>query len=153
MIKVDINNCLELDIPSKYKIKKWILQLQKVQNINNIYIGIIVVKDSKIQTFNKYYRKENKTTDILSFPFHFPNIKNRKTILNYFVGDIMICPNIIEYRAKKYNKISEHHWCHVIIHGILHLLGYDHIKEDDSNKMQAIEIKILNKLNIGNPYN
>ena len=68
------------------------------------------------------------------------------------LGDLVICAPLIAEEALQQNKQSQHHWAHITIHGILHLLGYDHIQDQDAEEMEALEIQILHKLNIVNPY-
>jgi probable rRNA maturation factor len=68
------------------------------------------------------------------------------------LGDLVICAPLIAQEAKQQHKLPAHHWAHITIHGVLHLLGYDHIEEQDAEQMEALEIEILHKLNIANPY-
>jgi probable rRNA maturation factor len=68
------------------------------------------------------------------------------------LGDVIICPQVLFDESKQFHKTLESHWALIVIHGILHLLGYDHIKDDDAVIMQAIEIKLLAELGVANPY-
>ena len=72
--------------------------------------------------------------------------------LDCFLGDIVICPEILKDEAKIQQKFLQHHWCHLLIHGILHLLGYDHTCDHTALEMEQIEILLLQKMNINNPY-
>lgn len=90
---------------------------------------------------NWYYVGKNFPTNVLSFPF-VPPLGMKSSLL----GDIVICRQIIEYESKKYNIFSYAHWAHMIIHGSLHLLGYDHILEKDAKLMEQIEIKMIRRM-------
>lgn len=107
------------------------------------------VKPDEITYLNSTYRKKNKPTNVLAFPSKVP----AEIQLEYpFLGDVIICPQILLAESKKLNKTLDAHWTLILIHGILHLLGYDHIKDDDAPIMQALEIKLLAELGYTNPY-
>ena len=84
----------------------------------------------------------------LSFPFEVP-----EGIELNLLGDLIICAQVVEQESKDQNKALFDHWAHMVIHGCLHLLGYDHINDTDADEMETLEIKILAKLSITNPYN
>ena len=108
---------------------------------------IRLVDESEIQQLNYTYRHKNQTTNVLSFPSDLP-IEIDEAIL----GDVVICVSVVEKEAKAQNKTFDDHLTHMAIHGTLHLLGFDHIEESDANKMEALEVKILEQLGIKNPY-
>ena len=108
---------------------------------------IRIVDKVEIQNLNKTYRHKDKSTNVLSFPSNLP-IEIDESIL----GDVVICANVVASEAKAQNKIFDHHLVHIAIHGTLHLLGFDHIEESDANKMENLEIKVLEKMGISNPY-
>lgn len=108
----------------------------------------LVTPEEMIQ-LNHTYRKKNKTTNVLAFPCTLPP----EVQLEYsLLGDVIICPQVLFDESKQLNKTLESHWALIVIHGILHLLGYDHIKDDDAAIMQSIEIKLLTELGFANPY-
>jgi probable rRNA maturation factor len=72
--------------------------------------------------------------------------------MSNFLGDIVICAQVVSQESEQQNKLLKHHWAHMLIHGTLHLIGYDHIDEQGSEEMEAIEIAILQKLAIDDPY-
>jgi len=109
--------------------------------------NIIFVDDTYNKNLNLTFREKNKPTNVLSFPLH---TMESPTVLN--IGDIYIAYEIVLKEAKEQNKTVINHLIHLIIHGILHLLGYDHEKESDACQMESLEILILEKLNVQNPY-
>ncbi len=108
---------------------------------------IRLVDKAEIQLLNKTYRKKNKPTNVLSFPSELP-----KEIEIAILGDVVICISVLQIEAKVQNKSFENHLMHIAVHGVLHLLGYDHIKDNEANEMESLEIKILQELGIENPY-
>jgi probable rRNA maturation factor len=152
MIKVNvildnINWKNYLKNPSNF-IKKKILFLNKQNKLykKNILIFTLLLSGSKeIKNLNIKFRNKNKSTDVLSFPFLPLNILKftKKKIL--YIGDIAISYEIINFRSKKSNFFLE--FDKVWVHGLLHLIGYDHIKNKDFSKMNKIERKILNLIN------
>ena len=110
-------------------------------------ISILFTGDKKINQLNKKFRKINSPTNVLSFPSMPTNINT-----NNFLGDIVISSDTLIKEANNEKKIEEDHLIHLFIHGVLHLLGYDHETSYDAKIMETLEIKILKSLNINNPY-
>lgn len=107
------------------------------------------VNPEEITYLNNTYRKKDKPTNVLAFPSELPlEIQLECPLL----GDVIICPDVLLAESKELNKTLEAHWTLILIHGILHLLGYDHIKDEDAAVMQSIEIKLLAELGYANPY-
>ena len=133
------------------KIKKTLQQIFKCSKAkfseNNVLISILFSGDEQVAELNKYYRNINKPTNVLSFSSSQTNTKDK-----IFLGDIVFSSQTIINEALRDNKNLEDHLIHLFIHGILHLLDYDHDTEDDANLMESLEIKILKNLNIDNPY-
>jgi len=133
-------------IPSKKQFKTWMEKaLVPCKKDYEITIRIVGVKE--ITKLNKQYRKKNKPTNIISFNFYPP--ANIKTNL---LGDLVICAPVVKLEAKLQHKAVLSHWAHLTIHGVLHLLGYDHQNDEAAQKMERLEIKILKNLGIVNPY-
>ncbi|WP_119343283.1 rRNA maturation RNase YbeY [Facilibium subflavum] len=150
-IEIDLYNPHNLVIPEKSDFENWIALVLQLQGESTCQISINIATEDEIQAINNTYRHKDKPTNILSFPFEAPP-GLPKTQMQHFVGDLIICPEILLKEAETQKKPLQHHWCHITIHGILHLFGYDHIKEDDAEIMENIEIKLLAQLNIDNPY-
>ena len=116
---------------------------------DKILISIMFSGDKKVMELNSQFRKINKPTNVLSFPSSTNTSTNFK---NVFLGDIIFSIETIISEAKENNKSTVDHLIHLFIHVVLHLLGYDHETEDEARMMEDLEICILNKLSIANPY-
>ena len=125
----------------KIYIRKKLLKLNRLKLFKNKSKNctIFLTNNKKMKELNKKFRKKNKPTDVLSFPFN-KKIKYNK---NIYLGDIAISYEVINKRSKKSNFFVE--FDKMLIHGYLHLLGYDHKKKKDFNKMKKLENLILNK--------
>jgi probable rRNA maturation factor len=110
-------------------------------------IVVRIVDEQESAELNQQYRHKSGPTNILSFPADLP-----EGIELNLLGDLVICAPVLEKEAQEQDKLLAHHWAHIIVHGVLHLLGYDHIDETEAELMENKEIAILNKLNINNPY-
>ena len=106
-----------------------------------------LVDVGEIQQLNRDYRGKDKPTNVLSFPSDLP-VEIDEAIL----GDVVICLEVVRKEALEQNKRFEDHLLHMAVHGTLHLLGYDHIEDDEANEMEALEIKLLADLGVDNPY-
>ena len=132
--------------PKKYFVKK----LKKISNIikffklKNITFTILLTNSSKMKKLNKKFRNQNKPTDVLSFPFFSVNELKLITEKNFYIGDVAISYEIVNIRSKKNNFLLE--FDKVWVHGLLHLLGYNHIKNKDYFRMNRVEKKILNSI-------
>lgn len=107
------------------------------------------VDPEEITYLNQTYRKKNQSTNVLAFPSALPAEIQLECPL---LGDVIICPQVLLTESKELNKTLDAHWALIVIHGVLHLLGYDHINEDDATIMQTIEITLLAELGYSNPY-
>jgi probable rRNA maturation factor len=104
-------------------------------------LSIALVDDADIQALNRDYRHKDKATNVLSFPQEGP-----------FLGDIVLALETVQREAAEKSISLEHHVSHLLIHGFLHLQGYDHETDETAREMEALEIAALAALNIDNPY-
>ena len=111
-------------------------------------VVIRIVDTDEISDLNQQYRLKTGPTNILSFPFEVPEGVSGLNLL----GDLVVCAEVLQQEAIAQKKPLKDHWAHIIIHGILHLIGYDHIKAKDALEMEAKEIHLLQQLRIDNPY-
>ncbi|MCX7069221.1 MAG: rRNA maturation RNase YbeY [Methylococcales bacterium] len=132
--------------PSEAQIQLWIdTALTDIQRDTEIVVRIVDEQESA--ELNETYRHKQGATNILSFPVEIP-----EGIDLNLLGDLVICAPVLEKEAQQQGKILDHHWAHIIIHGVLHLLGYDHLDDEQAEEMESKEITLLQKLNIPNPY-
>lgn len=134
------------DYPSEQQFQQWVDTVLSDQSQDS-EIVIRLVDESESAELNQQYRHKFGPTNILSFPFEAP-----EGVELDLLGDLVICAPLISKEAAEQHKLPFHHWAHITIHGVLHLLGYDHIDENEAEEMEALEIKLLNMLNIPNPY-
>lgn len=142
-----IQNSINFKLESE---KAFTDQLQSALDDLNKADGELLIRfvsSQEIQKLNKAYRHQDKTTNVLSFPSDLP-IEIDESIL----GDVVICIEVVEREARQQNKQFSDHLMHMAIHGMLHLLGFDHNEENEALEMEALEVKILATMNIVNPY-
>lgn len=125
--------------------------------LNMVEISIMFVDDEYIHNLNKQYRQNDKPTNVLSFPLHdidYTRLQDIETLNGYvMLGDIFLSYDSIVKESKEQGKIFKDHLVHLLIHGILHLLGYDHIEDEEADFMEKTEIMILKNMGIQSPYN
>lgn len=135
------------DIPSDQEFYLWIEKaLADYSKEAEVLIRIVNIQE--IAELNHQFRHKQGPTNILSFPFEAPEVVQGINLL----GDLVVCAPVLATEAQAQHKDLKDHWAHIIIHGIFHLLGYDHIDESDALEMEAKELVILQQLNIDNPY-
>lgn len=132
--------------PDQQQIQLWVDAALADYN-QDTEIVVRIVDEQESAELNEQYRHKSGPTNILSFPVELP-----EGIELDLLGDLVICAPVLEKEARQQNKLLAHHWAHIIVHGVLHLLGYDHIDDAEAELMENKEIAILNKLNINNPY-
>lgn len=146
----DSLNAVKKTLPSKKQINTWVssaINNQKNRPLAHAELAIRIVDEVESAEFNQQYRQKNSATNVLSFPADLP-----ECVDSPLLGDLLICAPVLEQEALQQHKTLDAHWAHIIIHGTLHLLGYDHIKDSDASIMESLEINILNTLNFSNPY-
>ncbi|MDT0593987.1 rRNA maturation RNase YbeY [Glaciecola petra] len=147
-IAEDVEEKLLKHIPNAKLVSNWLkTTLEQVQYEGILEVGIRVIGSEESYSLNQQYRNQAKATNVLSFESELPEY-----IPSNFIGDLAICAPIVIEEAETQNKLAHDHWAHLCIHGLLHLLGYDHITESDAEKMESAEIKILAQLGIDDPY-
>jgi probable rRNA maturation factor len=145
---VDLQMACEAEnIPDEKQLQTWLDAVLEGCALQEQEITVRMVNPAESQGLNHQYRGMDKPTNVLSFPFEAPP----GMTLN-LLGDLVICADIVAQEAKEQNKPLSDHWAHMIVHGTLHLLGFDHIEDTEAEKMEALEIVILGKLAIDDPY-
>lgn len=138
--------CSDHDIPNHDQLLSWVNAALLPQH-DDLELTIRLVDRQGSQALNHQYRGKDKPTNVLSFPFEVP-----EGIELNLLGDLVICADIVIEEAAQQQKSNQEHWAHMVIHGCLHLLDYDHIIDADAEIMEALEIDILAKLGFNNPY-
>lgn len=126
--------------------------LRHIDTKSDCEIGIACVDHAASHQLNLEYRQKDKPTNVLSFPSDLPD--EMAALLERFpIGDLVICIPVVLAEASEQNKAPLEHFTHMLVHGTLHLMGYDHeTSEQDAEEMEALEIEILAKLGLTNPY-
>lgn len=133
-------------IPSESQFQSWV-DAALTGYGKDAEIVIRIVDKDEISQLNRDYRHKKGATNILSFPVDVP-----EGIELDLLGDLIVCAPVIVEEANIQNKHQEDHWAHIIVHGVLHLLGCDHLEDEEAEIMENKEIAILATLNIDNPY-
>lgn len=139
--------CQNSDIPTHEQIQMCLDSVLEHQELGEQEITVRIVDKDESQRLNSEYRDKNKPTNVLSFPFEAP-----PGIELNLLGDLVICADIVSQEAQQQNKSALHHWYHMLVHGSLHLMGFDHIKDHEADQMEALEIAILAKIGVDDPY-
>ncbi|MDM8560265.1 rRNA maturation RNase YbeY [Candidatus Parabeggiatoa sp. HSG14] len=161
-VEVDVQHASnEPHLPDKGMLTRWVnaaLQCQiplnletpksKLQNPKSVELTIRIVDETEARQLNEQWRQRPYPTNVLSFPFECPPGIEDIALL----GDIVVCAPLLASEAIEQHKPLHAHWAHLIIHGTLHLLGYDHIDSDQASAMESLEICILHNLGYPNPY-
>ena len=146
---IDIQNVSKERLPLKQDEIRKLAALALRDYQPKAELTVRLVDTEEMIALNHHYRHHNKLTNVLAFPSSLPE----SIELTYpFLGDIIICPRVMRDESRELKKTLKAHWSLILIHGVLHLLGYDHINSNDARLMQAIEIRLLAELGYKNPY-
>ena len=143
---IDLQQATDADVPSEQQFQRWASAALAEVN-EDCELSIRLVNEAESAELNNDYRGKNYPTNVLSFPFESP-----VPLEPMLLGDLVLCVPVVEREAAEQEKTINDHWAHLIVHGCLHLLGYDHIEDDEAELMESLEIRILDKLEIKNPY-
>jgi len=138
------------DVPSFPQFEQW-LGAALDGHRENAEISIRIVDEEESQSLNHQYRGKDKPTNVLSFPFEIPE-GIPPSEMNHLLGDLVVCAPVVKREAEQQGKLIHHHWAHMVIHGVLHLLGFDHINDTEAEQMEQMERDMLSKLEISDPY-
>ncbi len=145
-LQVDIQKATAEPVPAEDDIKRWI-GAALVDHNDDAEITVRLVDLDEMATLNQAYRGKPGATNVLSFPADLP-----PDLTLPLLGDIVICAPLVQREATEQNKTPDAHWAHLTVHGTLHLLGYDHMEEDEATTMEAIETTVLATLDYPCPY-
>lgn len=146
-IKVNIQRAIKTpNLPSNQRIRK-LVQAALAGRMRQAELTLRMVGTREAARLNREWRGKKGPTNVLSFP-----ADDTHDIVSGFLGDIVLCAPVIAREAMQQEKSLGAHWAHLIIHGTLHLMGYDHIKPAEARKMERLETKLLATLAIADPY-
>lgn len=145
MIRIEIQQAsVSKHLPDKAKLIEWAkAALQR----RSAELVVRLVDEAESAELNGLYRGKPKPTNVLSFPFEAP-----PGVKVDILGDLVICAPVVEREAEEQAKPLSAHWAHMVVHGVLHLQGYDHIEEDEASIMERQETVVLNGLGFADPY-
>jgi probable rRNA maturation factor len=134
-------------LPASPTIRRWARAALRGMNRSHVALGVRIVGTAESVVLNGRFRHRRGPTNVLSFPFEPPS-----GLHSDLLGDLVICAPLVRREARQQNKSPRAHWAHMVVHGILHLRGYDHLKRRDAAVMEKQEIRILGELGFTNPY-
>ncbi|MRH78582.1 rRNA maturation RNase YbeY [Spiribacter sp. C176] len=141
-----IQRATHLPTPSDADFEEWVAAALESAPVAHELV-VRLVDEAESQALNDQYRGQDRPTNVLSFPTDLP-----PDIDLSLLGDIVICAPVVEREAIEQKKAPKAHWAHLTIHGVLHLLGYDHQDDQEAKRMETIECAILSSLGYANPY-
>lgn len=152
-VELDVQRAVEA-LPTDENFVTWVRQTLLEPSVDSsklsgddVELTIRIVDVNESAELNEQYRHKNGATNVLSFPFEAPAEVN----LN-LLGDLVICANVVQQQADEQQKDELAHWAHMVVHGTLHLLGYDHMNEAEAKDMETKENIILSQLGYPDPY-
>lgn len=147
MLELDLQRATDAAAPDDTLFRRW-CELALRQRSADSEMTIRLVDEAEGRELNHTYRHKDYATNVLSFPADVPD-----DLLDIpLLGDLVICVAVVEREAAEQGKSLEAHWAHLVIHGCLHLLGYDHIEDDEAEEMEALERTLLAELGHPDPY-
>jgi probable rRNA maturation factor len=145
--------CEDAGVPDEDFIRSWVeLAADRSGRLpqRNVEFAVRIVGAAEIQTLNQLYRNKDSATNVLSFPAG--AIEGLPEDAAQQMGDIVVCASVVRDEAVRQSKPLEDHWAHMLIHGTLHLLDYDHGEDKDAEQMEHLERAILESRGIADPY-
>lgn len=136
----------ESGLPTTEQIEQWATAAVQPQS-DEVEMTVRIVDEAESHALNLNYRGKDRPTNVLSFPFECPD-----EVELPLLGDLVICRQVVEREAQEQDKPLMAHWAHMVVHGSLHLLGYDHIEDDEAEEMESLETQIMTGLDFADPY-
>ena len=151
-VQVDVQYACDDDTaPEIATVESWIVRaIEACGNTNDAEVSVRIVNGDEMRTLNSEYRGKDRSTNVLSFPAG--EVAGLPADAPVLLGDIVICASVVRDEAASQNKATADHWAHMLVHGALHLLGYDHEADTDAAEMEALEARILAWQGLSDPY-
>lgn len=134
-------------LPSDAQMRHWVSAALAGSDEPACSVYLRIVDEEESEQLNQQYRNKARPTNVLSFPLDAP-LEDGSRLL----GDLVVCADVVAREADEQGKALPDHWAHMLIHGTLHLLGYDHVEETDAEQMENLERKLLAQFGISDPY-
>jgi probable rRNA maturation factor len=134
------------ELPEQVVLEQWVTAALEGQ-MEEAELTIRLVENDESASLNQQYRDRPGPTNVLSFPFEAP-----ADVPLPLLGDLIICVPLVAQEAQEQGKAVRAHWAHLVVHGVLHLRGYDHIDDSDAREMEDLERKIMAYLGFDDPY-
>ena len=141
------------DLPDAVATGKKVVRLTLAQadlECNIVEVGVTLTDNVEMRTLNRNHRQQDKPTNVLSFAVQNPDVPHHAGPL--LLGDIVLAHGLVLEEAQQQGKCLHDHYCHLLVHGTLHLLGHDHVEEEEAAEMEAKEVSILDGIGIADPY-
>ena len=159
----DTSSSIDDDVPDPGVLQRW-AEAAYLGDVPAV-VSMLITTSEEIQQLNKQYRDKDKPTNVLSFPMELPagmpeelpeelaqEMSEEMAGDVALLGDIALCAPVIRQEAAEQSRTQEEHWAHMVVHGMLHLQGYDHIEDAEAEVMEGLEVKILDRLGFSDPY-
>lgn len=143
------NQSTAAEVPSENQFRRWAWQAVK-QQYHRAEISVVLLDEEEARACNRDYRGKDYATNVLSFALD--EGETLPALLDGLHGDLVICPQVVLKEAAEQGKTPEQHYAHLTVHGVLHLMGYDHIEETEAEEMEALETELLHQLAYPDPY-
>jgi probable rRNA maturation factor len=146
--QIDIeSNSQSQQIPPLAELERWISAALRSQQLEEAEVSLYIADETESQELNNQYRGKDYPTNVLSFPADIP-----EEVGVPLLGDLVVCAPVVEREAQEQGKTLAAHWAHMLVHGSLHLLGFDHIEDGEAEEMEALETEIITGLGYPAPY-
>ena len=138
-------------LPSIDAVRGWVERTVRATDPGrDAEVSVRIVDEAEMQALNREYRDQDKPTNVLAFPAGDAGFALPGEIP--LLGDVVVCAGVVAREADEQGKPLEHHWAHMLVHGTLHLLGHDHVGDEQAEAMEALERRILDEFGIADPY-
>ena len=151
-VSVDVDVACDGDFPAPEFVEVWVGRAVNAARDDDCLseVSVRIVEKDEIRALNRDYRQRDYVTNVLSFPAG--TIEGLPAEEAQALGDVVVCAAVVAAEAAEQGKSVEDHWAHMLVHGMLHLQGYDHVEDTQADQMEALEIRLLSQLGYSNPY-
>lgn len=146
-LELEVQNATSTQaLPAEADFRQWVRAALEGRR-DDTELTLRIVDSEESRELNRRYRGQDRPTNVLSFPFEAP-----PPVVTSLLGDLVICAPVVTQEAREQGKAEADHWTHLVVHGVFHLLGYDHLNDAQAEEMEGLEREILAGLGIADPY-